>query len=73
MSVNNGLTESQLESNSYENARIKIVNSNESQTTCPYLNKNSCDYLQKARESKCPAFKEGRADEKVKPIKIIML
>lgn len=73
MSFNIGQTDSQFNSNSNENSRIKIVNSDKSQSSCPYLNNNSCEYLQKVRESKCPAFKKGHAIKKAQPVKVIML
>ena len=61
MNVNIGQTDSDFSSNSNEISRIKILNSGKSQSSCPYLNNNSCEYLQKVRESKCPAFKSKPA------------
>ena len=61
MNVNIGLTDSDFNSKSSENSRIKIVNSDKSQISCPYLKNNSCEYLQKAKQSKCPAFKSKPA------------
>jgi len=57
--VNIGQSGSDFDNNSSETARIKIVTPNKSQKNCPYLNNNSCEYLQKARKSKCPAFKSN--------------
>jgi hypothetical protein len=61
LNVNIGHSDSEYNSNSHEISRIKIVNSDKSQSSCPYQKNNSCEYLQKARQSKCPAFKSKPA------------
>jgi hypothetical protein len=54
-------------------SRIDIVKADQAKNNCPYLNENSCEYLQKARNSKCPAFKKNQPAVETQPVKIIML
>ncbi len=56
-----------------KSAGIEIVNGNENKSRCPYLEKNSCDYLQKADKSNCPAFKRSNKSNQSQAVKVTML